>query len=105
MKNKLILGGTILANFFVAQFALAAAVCRVNGKEVPCGEFPWWIFIVVFVVGILAFIFWLRMLIHAAKSTDPSKVAWIILIVFTNLLGAIIYYFAAKKSAVPPQVV
>jgi len=97
MKSKTIFGGAILAMFlFSVQSVLAA--CMVNGKEVPCSSFPWWIFIIIFAVAIFFFVFWLRMLIHAAKSTNPNKVVWIILIVLTQVLGAIIYYFVVKRK-------
>lgn len=95
MKNKTIFGGATLATFlFMIQSVLAA--CVVNGEEVPCSSFPWWIFIIIFAVAIFFFVFWLRMLIHAAKSSDPNKAVWIILIVLAQVLGAVIYYFVVK---------
>lgn len=91
MKSLLTLG--ILNILFFAQKVQAA--CFVNGEEVPCGDFPWWIFAVAFVVGIFFFIFWIKMIINAARS---KKTGWLVLIVFTNILGAIIYYFAGKDK-------
>jgi drug/metabolite transporter (DMT)-like permease len=77
----------------------ASAACMVNGKEVPCSSFPWWIFVVIFAVAIFFFIFWIRMLVHAIKTESENKAVWIILIVLLQVLGAIIYYFAVKRKS------
>ena len=50
-------------------------------------------------LGILGSIFWVWMLIDCATSKtlrDNQKIGWIIAIVFTHLIGAIIYYFVAR---------
>ncbi|MEK7585128.1 MAG: PLDc N-terminal domain-containing protein [Patescibacteria group bacterium] len=62
----------------------------------------------VFVIGIIAFIFWLMMLIHAIKHPIEYKPVWILVLLLTGLLGAIIYYFAVKRrtpSLAPAQTV
>lgn len=53
---------------------------------------------VLLLIGLLGFIFWLRMLIDAAtKETDSAnKLLWVLIIVFLNFLGALIYRFARK---------
>jgi hypothetical protein len=51
-----------------------------------------------FLVAILGSIFWVYMLVHAATNDIKDKVVWIIVLVFTHLLGAIIYYYAVKRS-------
>lgn len=87
---------------------LAEAQCELNGQPVPCDELfesvdglvGWGIgfFIVLFVVGIVAFIFWLMMIIHAASHPIENKAMWIIILVLTGIIGAIIYYFAVKRK-------
>lgn len=50
---------------------------------------------------IFLFVFWILMLVDAAKrefKNDNDKVIWIILIALLNWLGAIIYYFVIKKT-------
>jgi hypothetical protein len=50
-------------------------------------------------LGILASIFWIWMLIDCATNKtlrDNQKIGWIIAIVFTHLLGALIYYFVGR---------
>jgi hypothetical protein len=96
--KKLLKSGLFVFGFLLLLQTVLAASCTVNGEEVPCGSFPWWIFIVFFVVGIAFFIFWVKMIIHAAKSDNPNKLVWILIIVLTGLIGAIIYYFVVKRN-------
>lgn len=56
-----------------------------------------WIFVMIF-----AFVFWIWMLIDAATrefEKDIDKVVWILVIVFLNLLGALIYYLVVKMNS------
>lgn len=65
-------------------------------------------------IGIAGTIFWIFMLIDCIKrdSLADNKIIWILVLVFTNMLGAIIYFFVIKhpaskleknsKQAVPP---
>ncbi len=92
----------------------AQAKCTVNGVEAPCPEglkVAGWavagfgIFAIgMLVVSIAAFVFWLMMIIHAASKPIENKPLWIVLIVLTGIIGAIVYYFVVKRkfSATPP---
>ena len=90
------------------QVALAAAKCTLNGQEVDCAELGnkvkgflgWGIggFLVIFALGILATVFWIMMIVHAAKHDVENKAMWIILMVFTGIVGALIYYFVVKRK-------
>ena len=57
--------------------------------------------IIMWIIGILGFIFWVIMLIDAIRRTnwkqESDKTLWILIIVLVGLLGAIIYYFAEKR--------
>lgn len=104
MFSTLTLGLMTVAN----QVALAAAKCIVNGREVPCEElgnqvkgFLGWgigIILVVLVFGILAMIFWIMMIVHAARHPINNKGVWIVVMIFTGIIGALIYYFAVKRK-------
>jgi len=86
---------------------LAKATCTLNGRDIPCGELgrsiaQWGVFglvvlIVIAVVFIFIFIFWLKMLIHAIKHDIDYKPVWILVILLTGVIGAVVYYFAVKK--------
>ena len=40
------------------------------------------------------FLFWVYMLVHAIRyERETDKIVWVIVIVFTNIFGAIIYMF------------
>lgn len=57
--------------------------------------------LIFFLIGILATVFWIWMLIDCATK-EPSqgndKVVWIIIIVFTQIIGALIYYFVRRPK-------
>jgi hypothetical protein len=45
-------------------------------------------------------VFWIAMLIDCAKnepSTGSDKIVWIVVIVFTHVLGALVYYFVQQR--------
>jgi hypothetical protein len=55
-------------------------------------------FLLIMVAGT---VFWIAMLIDCAKyepSAGNEKVVWILIIVFTHVLGALVYYFSQKRS-------
>jgi len=56
---------------------------------------------IAFLLMILAgTVFWIAMLIDCAKnepSTSSDKIVWIVVIVFTHILGALVYYFAQRR--------
>ncbi|WP_292487278.1 PLDc N-terminal domain-containing protein [Methanohalobium sp.] len=62
--------------------------------------FPVYI-LIFFLIGTLATVFWIWMLIDCATK-EPSqgndKVVWIIIIVFTQIIGALIYYFVRRPK-------
>lgn len=49
-----------------------------------------------------AFVFWLWMLIHAIQNrglTDSERIVWVLVIIFLNLLGALLYLIVGKPKA------
>lgn len=98
-----------------AQIARAQGMCTLNGQQVPCDQLAESakgflgagiaMFAVMFVVGIVGTIFWIMMIIHAATKPIENRAMWIIIMALTGVLGAIIYYFAVKRSfdkQIPP---
>ncbi len=105
---------------FAPYATLAQTVCKSNGIEVPCANIfgdntfsifsifaggfiiLWLAFFAIMVVGT---IFWIYMIVHAINHDIKDKPMWIILLVFTHLLGALIYYFVIKKpfDKMPPK--
>lgn len=63
------------------------------------------LYLVMIAVMIAAFVFWLNMLIEAAKHDFEHKVPWILVIVFGHIIGAILFYFIVYKDKIKPQVV
>ncbi|MBI3036040.1 PLDc N-terminal domain-containing protein [Candidatus Woesearchaeota archaeon] len=58
--------------------------------------------VVFFAAIIFAIVFWVKMIIDAAKREFPNpndKVIWILVLALTGILGALIYYFVVKRKA------
>jgi len=52
-------------------------------------------------IAILVFVFWIMMLIDAIKNprlTSNERIIWVIVIVFLNWLGALIYLLAGRNK-------
>jgi len=59
------------------------------------------IMLCVAVIGIGGTIFWIVMLIECATKeadTGNTKVVWIIILVFTHIVGALIYFFVRRPD-------
>jgi len=59
------------------------------------------LFLLAVALGIFSFVFWILMIIDAAQRkslSDGERIAWILVLVFVGIIGAIIYYFAVKKG-------
>ena len=59
------------------------------------------IIFIIFVLAILGSIFWIFMLVDAAKrkfSKDDERVTWILVLALLGIIGAIIYYFVIKRK-------
>jgi hypothetical protein len=59
------------------------------------------LFVLFFIaLGLLAFVFWIWMLIDAIKNPGLSgteRIVWVLVIVFLHFLGALIYFFAGRS--------
>jgi hypothetical protein len=50
---------------------------------------------------LFAFAFWIWMLVHAITNnglTDIEKLIWVIVILFTHFVGAVIYFFVGRPK-------
>ena len=61
------------------------------------------LFLVLFLapLALLTFAFWIWMLVHAISNnglTDIEKLIWVIVILFTHFIGAVIYFFAGRPK-------
>jgi len=103
MKKIGVLGGGILS-LFISQSASAA--CMLNGKEVPCDEIMGGGFalamlilpLIFIIIGIFCLVFWIMMLVDAIKHEDKDKMIWVLVLIFTGIIGAVVYYFVKKRK-------
>lgn len=54
-----------------------------------------------FLIGLLGTVFWIWMLVDAAvnePSTGTDKVVWVLIILFTHFIGALIYFFVRRMN-------
>jgi len=64
---------------------------------------------VVIPLVVASFIFWIWMLISAIQNkglTEGEKIAWVLVLVFVHILGAIIYFFVGhpkRNTPLPPN--
>lgn len=63
---------------------------------------PLFVFASFFAVMVVGFVFWLAMLVDCARlPDDPSepsrRVVWTLVLVFTNVAGAVLYYLAVRR--------
>jgi uncharacterized BrkB/YihY/UPF0761 family membrane protein len=57
--------------------------------------------VVMVIVSILIFAFWVLMIIDCVKrkfKDDMERVVWLLVIILTGILGALIYYFVVKRN-------
>jgi len=53
------------------------------------------------VVGLLGTIFWIWMLVDCAtkeRNQDNEKIVWILIILFTHFIGALLYFFVRRPK-------
>ena len=57
--------------------------------------------LIIFLLGVFVFVFWLLMLIDCIKrkyKEGIEKLVWVLVIIFTGIIGATIYYFVVKVN-------
>ena len=56
-------------------------------------------FVSIFVIGLLATVFWFWMLIDLMKRKKfDDKLVWAVVLIFLNIVGAIMYFFMVYKE-------
>lgn len=53
--------------------------------------------VVATIVFLAATVFWLWMIVDAITKPIENKAIWILVLLVTGVLGAIVYYFAVKR--------
>ena len=61
------------------------------------------VWLVLAAISLAGLLFWVWMLIDAIRNkslSDTEKIVWVLVIIFVNLLGAVIYFFAGRHKVV-----
>lgn len=66
------------------------------------GSGVWGAFLLIPLLGVIfavcVFVFWIMMLVDAIKhAPEKNKLVWVVVIIFTHIIGALIYYFVEKR--------
>ncbi len=62
---------------------------------------PELVILLVVLIGVIGTIFWIVMIIECATKepdTGNTKIVWIIILVFTHIVGACLYYFVRRPE-------
>ena len=80
MESIILLITTIFSSFFILFFTI-------------------WFFVLGIVT--IGMIFWIMMIVDVARRdfrNDNDKTTWLLIVLLTGVIGAIIYYFEIKKN-------
>lgn len=60
------------------------------------------LFLILFGGGLLGTIFWIWMLVECAtrERNDTEKIVWVLIIIFTHILGAALYFFIRRPARI-----
>jgi len=103
----LIMGLILLTTLAITSCSSEEAAIAAGGTTLLGLAGIWICFIVVFwLAGIFLFVVWIMMLVDCVKrdnsefpnAGESTKTMWILIIVLTSGVGAIIYYFLVRKK-------
>ena len=65
---------------------------------------PLILLIPLFLISLVLFAFWVWMLVDCLKNdglVGNEKIIWVLVIIFTHFLGAVIYFFVGRPKRAP----
>ena len=104
--NKILKISSIIAGVVASFYPLAASAEKYSDASDAGGALAGFaifflLIMMIFWVGILLlWIFWLVMVIDITKrdwKNAGDRAAYLVLVIFMNIIGALIYYFAVKR--------
>lgn len=104
--NKLLKISSITAGVIASFYPLAASAENYSDASTAGGALAGFaiffiLLMMIFWVGILLlWIFWLVMIIDIVKrdwKNTGDKAAYLVLVIFLNIIGALVYYFVIKR--------
>ncbi len=107
-KYGVVVGAFVASAVLAVQRTALAATCSLNGQDIPCDQlgdgigkavgFGFGAFALFFILMIAGSIFWIMMIVHAASKPIENRPMWIVILVLTGVLGALVYYFVVKRN-------
>ena len=71
------------------------------GAILGLGIFVVFLVLLAIALFVFLFVFWILMIIDCAKrdfKKDVEKIVWILVLIFLQVIGALIYYFVVKAD-------
>ena len=103
----LIMGFILLTTLAITSCSSEEAAIATGSTAVLGLAGIWICFIVVFwLIGVFLFVVWIMMLVDCAKrdnsefpnAGESTKTMWLLIVILTSGVGAIIYYFMVRKK-------
>jgi hypothetical protein len=103
----LIIGFILLATLALTSCSSEEAAVAAGGTAALGLAGIWICFIVIFwLAGLFLFVVWIIMLVDCAKrdnsefpnAGESTKLMWLLIVILTSGVGAIIYYFLVRKK-------
>lgn len=116
--------GDVIEQTLGAVDFFAQGTCELNGQIVPCQELyqqtkavlanvPFVnsilqnpapllttllvIMVISAIIGVLSLVFRVMMLVDAFQNEEENRLLWLIILIITGIIGAIVYYFLVKR--------
>ena len=79
----------------------ATTGAAVGGLAIGFVIFFFFLWFAIIALGIFLFVFWILMIVDVAQrkfKNENDKIVWILIVALLSWIGALVYYFAIKKS-------
>ena len=96
----------VIYGVMLAYAGITEAIAEAHGAHTESNLLPVLIGLLPVIFVVLLFIFWVSALVDMLQNTaiqGTEKIVWALVIIFLNVLGAILYFFIAPKS-LPPRI-
>ena len=95
----------VIYGVMLAYAGIASTISDAHGAHAGSNLLPALIGCLPLIFVVLLFWFWITALVDMLQNTaiqGTEKIVWVLVIIFLNILGAILYFFIAPKS-LPPR--
>ena len=95
----------VIYGVMLAYAGITEAIADAHGGHTESNLLPALLGVLPLMFVVLLFFFWISALVDLLQNTaiqGTEKIVWVLVVIFLNVLGAILYFFIAPKS-LPPR--